>query len=107
MILHTADSKTTMTYTTIDFEYKMSSDLFTVDLPEDVEVENLTGMLEPLEISLEDVPTKIRRSVVYFPETDELKISLIELYELQREINRNEVSFNYTKRSEERRVGQE
>lgn len=97
MILHTGDSETTMTYTTIDFDYKMSPDLFTVDLPEDVEVENLTGMLEPLEISLEDVPTKIGRSVVYFPETDELKISLIELYELQGEINRNEVSFNYTK----------
>jgi hypothetical protein len=97
MILHMGDNVTEMTYTTIDLNAKMSPDLFTVDLPEDVKVENLLDVLETKEISLEEVPGKIGESTVYFPETEELRISLIELYEQQGELNRSEVSIDYTK----------
>lgn len=97
MILHAGDRVTTTTYTKVDFKTKMSSELFEVDLPEDVELEDMQDVAHTLEISLEDIPTMIGNSAHYFPETEELKISLIELYELQGELNRNEVSIDYTK----------
>ena len=96
-VSYVGDIVSEMTYTKIDFNAKMSSDLFTVDLPEDVEVENLSSMLEALEISLEEIPTAMRESALYFPETDELKISLIELYEWEDKLDRNEININYTK----------
>lgn len=98
IILRMGDSVTEMTYKTIDFNAKMSPDLFTVDLPEDVEIENLMDMMpEPKEILLEEIPKKIGKPVLHFPETEELKISLIELYELEDELDRDEVSIDYTK----------
>lgn len=97
MILRTGDLMTEMTYKTIDFHVKMSPDLFTIDLPEDVDIESLLTELEKKEISLEKIPTEIGKPVIYFPETKELKISLIELYQQQSELDRAEVSIDYTK----------
>jgi len=97
MTLHAGDSVTTTAYTKIDFKTNMSSELFVIDLPEDVEIENMSDIAKTKEISLEDVPSKIGKSVNYFPETEEFKISLVELYELQGELNRNEVSIDYTR----------
>lgn len=97
MTLHAGDSVTTTAYKKIDYNPKMSSELFVIDLPENVEVESMTNMLDTLDIPLEDIPTKIGGSVYYFPETEGLEISSIEVYELQGELNRNEVNLDYTK----------
>lgn len=99
MNLQMGDAQTEMAYTKIDFNAKISSDLFMVDLPADVDVKKLSEMSDTKEISLEEVPTKIGKSVVYFPETEDLKISQIDLYELYGELNRNEISIDYTKNS--------
>lgn len=97
MVLHTGDAFTEMTYTKIDFNPKLSHDLFTIDLPEDVEIENMLSGLEIREVLLEEISIEIGESTMYFPETEDLKISLIELYDYQDELTRNEVSIDYIK----------
>lgn len=96
MNLQMGDAKTEMAYTTIDFTKKISPDLFMVDLPANVDMKKLAEMSNTKEISLEEVPAKVGESVLYFPETEVLKISLVELYELHGELDRNEVSIDYT-----------
>ncbi len=96
-IFNVGNTVTETTYTKIDFNAKIPSDLFTIDLPADVEVVNTNDMLETEEISLEEIPVKIGKPVLHFPETEELQISLIEIYELQGELDRNELSLDYTR----------
>lgn len=97
IILHAGDTLSEIIYTKIDFNVEISPDIFTVDLPEDVEIEEMLTELETKEISLEEIPSEIGKSVNHFPKTKELEISLIEMYKPQGEIERAEVNINYTK----------
>lgn len=96
MISNTSDSKTEMVYTKIDFDPEIPAEIFTLDLPDDVEMKNLDDMSNESEITLEEAEENIG-SFYYFPETEELEISTIEMIELQGELNRKEVNMDYKK----------
>ena len=91
------DTESETIYTKLDFKPEFSNDLFSIDLPEDVELENLDDLPDPTEISLDEVAENIGNPFFYFPEVDGVEITTIELDELRGEIERNEVSINYTK----------
>src|SRR5699024_12586713 len=84
MIFNRGESKTEMVYTKIDFNPKILTDTFTLDLPDDVEMKNLDDMSNESEITLEEAKENIG-AFHYFPENEELDISTIEMIELQGE----------------------
>lgn len=96
-IVSTGDTQSETIYTKIDFKPKLSNDLFTIDLPEDVELQNLDDVMDTTEISLDEVASNIGKPFFYFPEVDGLEITTIELNQLQGEIERNEVNINYAR----------
>lgn len=89
------DSETV--YTKIDLKPELTADLFSLDLPEGVEVQNLDDLQETTEISLDEVASSIGKPFYYFPEADGVEISTVELDELRGEIARNEVNMEYMK----------
>lgn len=96
-IASVGDMQSETIYTKIDFKQELSTDLFSIDLPEDVEIQNLADLAETTEIELDEVVENIGNPFFYFAEVDGLEITTIELDELRGEIERNEVSINYTK----------
>ena len=96
-ISNTGDSELEMVYTKIDFESKISPEIFTLDLPEGVEIQDLEEMNDVTEVTIEEAAGNIEKPILYFTEKDGLEIEKIEMTEMQGELNRKEVSIDYTK----------
>lgn len=82
-------------YTKIEFDPKMADDLFTLEFPDHVEVENLEDTFKSEEVTFEEAQQQLGNSFLYIPETDTLNISTIELSELSGTTNRKEVMLMY------------
>ena len=97
MIQHTGDTKDEILYTKIDFDVKILPELFTLDLPADVDIQNLVDLSQTTEIALEEVADKMEQPIHYFPEKAGLEITAIEMIDIQGEQMYREMSFDYTK----------
>jgi len=77
-IMKTSAFEMKMKYTAIDFNPKLDETTFVLDLPEDVEIEQLDdGELLEDEITLNDIETKLGKDVLYVPENREYEINAI------------------------------
>ncbi|MBU5267310.1 LolA family protein [Virgibacillus proomii] len=84
-------------YNEIDFDTNIPEEKFSLDLPKDVEIKNLNEESPVREITLEDVPKELGKSILYIPETNEWQIDKVELIEFSGEFKRKEVSMDYIK----------
>lgn len=85
-------------YKHVDFNAVITDDLFVIDLPEDVEMLDTSGM-EAEEVSeIAKAVEKIGQSFLYVPETDELLIDDIEFTDLGEK--HKEVNVTYSKESD-------
>lgn len=84
-------------YTKIDYKVQNDEELFTIQLPDDVVVENLDDSFAGKEITFEQAKEELDASFLYIPETEDLKIAYVELSELGGEINRKEITIEYEK----------
>lgn len=85
-----------MVYTKLELNPDLPKDIFALELPKDVEVQDLLeGMEEPSEITLQEAVEKVGKPFLHIPESDELKIARIEVMELKGEFSRNEVNIDY------------
>lgn len=84
-------------YTKIEFNPQMPDDLFTIDLPDDVEIESLESMLDTREVTFEEAKDQLRTSFLYIPDTKDLKIAYVGLLDLGSEMERKEVTLEYEK----------
>ena len=100
-IVKVGDTECETVYTKIDLKPEISGELFSIDLPEDVEIQNLDDLVDTTEITLDEVANNIGNSFFYFPELDGLEIMTIGLDQLHGEIERSEVSINYTKEGQQ------
>lgn len=82
-------------YTKIEFDVKMSDELFTLEFPDHIEVENLEDAFESKDVTFEEAQQQLGNPFFYISETDTLDISTIELLEIGGDINRKEVSIMY------------
>lgn len=73
----TEDSYSVMEYTTLEMDPNMSDDIFTLDLPDDVEVESLDDLNNEEQISLEEGIEKIGGPFMYLKETEDLTLEKI------------------------------
>lgn len=96
-VVKAGDTVSETVYTKIDFKPEFSNDLFAINLPEDIEIQNLGDLVDTTEISLDEVASNIGKPFFYLPEVDGIEITTIELDELHGEIERNEVNIDYTK----------
>src|SRR5690625_1356794 len=71
-------------YKKIDFDVEITDDLFAIDLPDGVEVEDISDSYHEEAVTLEDIPEKLGAGVVYIPddaahEIDEIIYSSMEM----------------------------
>jgi outer membrane lipoprotein-sorting protein len=100
MVLKTSSSSgdinMEMSYTKLELSPDFDKDMFTLELPKDVEVQDLLeDMEEPSEITLQEAVEKVGSPFLHIPESSELKIDRIEVMELQGDLSRNEVNIDY------------
>lgn len=95
MIASSGDSHSEVVYTTIDFKKEMTDDIFVVDLPEDVDIQNFDDLNETTEVTLEEAAEQIGQSLLYMPEAENREITKIETDELIGELARVEVNIEY------------
>lgn len=85
-------------YTTIDFEPDIKEDTFTLDLPDDVVVENLSDMEENQEVTemtLQDVPPALGTNALYITDNNEHQIDKVTLMEIEGEMGYKDVTIDY------------
>lgn len=97
MISVIGDETLETVYNQIDLNVNIPEEKFSLDLPENVEIKNLTEESPDREITLEDAPKELGKSILYIPETKEWQIDKVELIELTGEFKRKEVSMDYIK----------
>lgn len=91
------DHEVEMEHKKIDFDQEMKDEIFTLDLPEDVEIRSFDEISESTEVSLEEAIENIGQPLLYFPEANGLEIASIDLLEVKGEIQRTEVNIDYEK----------
>lgn len=95
MITTVGDMKAEVVYTNVNFDPEITAETFTLDLPDDVVIQDLEEMSEADEVTLAEAVDQIAKPFLYFPEKDGLAISRIELLDLKGELNRKEVNIEY------------
>lgn len=96
MISISGNMKKEIVYTTFDLNPKLTANLFTLNLPEDVQIVNLDEMNSKEEISLEEAAEVLGEPFLYFSENEGIKITKVAKIELNGELNRNEINIDYT-----------
>lgn len=81
----TEDNQSVMEYTKIEMEPKMSDDIFTLDLPDDVEVESLDDYDMEKEITLEEGMEILEESFLYLDEQDGLTLDKVTHFDMEEE----------------------
>lgn len=97
MISNSADNKVETVYTKMDLDFEVPADIFTLDLPNDIKVQNLDDMNETVEVTIEEAAESIGKPLVYFSEKEDREIEKIEMDELQGELTRKEINIEYEK----------
>lgn len=93
----TGNQETETIYTKIDFDVDIPADKFNLDLPEDVDIVDSDSMLETEEVTLAQAKEALGQEFLYFPETNGLEITKIEMDELTGELERVEINMDYDK----------
>ena len=93
----TGDSKVEIVYKKIDFNREIPLDIFTLDLPENVDIQNVDDLNETLEVTLEEAVENVGSPLFYFPEKEGREIAKIEMDELKGEFDRIEINMEYEK----------
>ena len=93
----TGDSKLEMAYTKIDFNREIPLDIFTLDLPENVEIQNMADLSNTTEVTLEEALENVGKPLFYFSEKEGREIAKVEMDELKGELARIEISLAYEK----------
>lgn len=95
MISVSGDMVTSSEYKEIDFNADITDDLFTIDLPDDVEFQELEDY-EPVEVAeLSEAVEKIGESFLYIPEDDSLSIDSIDFTSIDN--THKEANISYVK----------
>lgn len=85
-----------MEYTKIQFDAKMDDSLFAFDVPEDFEVNdigNIANLSE--EIKLEQIPEKLNKPALYFPNAAEHEIDTITFINIDQEKKYKDITIDY------------
>lgn len=91
------DRVSEMVYTRLDLDPEFPSGIFTLDLPEDVQIREPDEISPTAEVTLEEAAEAVGQPFLHFPEKDGLALARIEKIELKGELNRIEVNLDYQK----------
>lgn len=93
MISKSANIKTELVYTSIDFSSDFKGEVFTLDVPEDAEVETLDTDFSGKEIELEEMIDILGEGVLYVPEENGITIDHISLIEMDAQTNYVDIAY--------------
>lgn len=95
---HSADSYSIMEYTKLELDAQIDDDVFTLDLPDDVTIEDFSDDLGDEEITLEEAIEKMDDEFLYFQEDDSLTIEEVTHFvSADDEFNMESVDISYNK----------
>ncbi|UQZ33141.1 hypothetical protein C2I18_05950 [Paenibacillus sp. PK3_47] len=88
------DGKSELIYDPVQYNPEFAADTFTLDIPEGVEVQDMSELTQTSEVTLEEAEDALGQPFLQ-DAGGELKLSRIELYTSQGELGRNEVTLYY------------
>lgn len=96
------DLKSEAEYTKLSFDEKMTDDLFVIELPDDVNIEEFDGdEIEGEQLStVDEAKQAVTKPFVVLPETDDLKLASIEKNVVNVGEERAEITFDYERNDE-------
>lgn len=90
------ENKVEFEYTKLDQSPTFDKKTFVLDLPQDVKITSLSDMNPAKKVNLEEAQAAVKAPFLYWEGSD-MVLTEIELNEWKGEINRNELTLNYTK----------
>jgi len=97
MVSVSGDLQSEMVLTKVEFHPDFPADTFELQLPDHVEMIDPDQVTPTTEVTLDEAAENLGKPFLYFPETDGLKMTRIEMVELQGELKRKEVNIDYQK----------
>ncbi|ARD47272.1 outer membrane lipoprotein carrier protein LolA [Sporosarcina sp. P33] len=91
------DHQIDLEYTKIEFGKDFQDNIFSIEIPEGIDIQNIDEMYESEEVSLEEAAQHVGQPVLYFSEEDGRKIEQIGMDDLTAELNRVEININYVR----------
>ncbi|MGG4496204.1 LolA family protein [Brevibacillus reuszeri] len=91
------ENKVNFEYTKLDQSPTFDEKTFVLDLPQDVKITSLSDINPAKKVSLEEAEAAMKAPFYYWESSSEVVLAGIELNEWKGEINRNELTLNYTK----------
>ncbi|WP_068677771.1 hypothetical protein [Oceanobacillus sp. Castelsardo] len=95
LISETGDMTSELEYTELNFSPKFSTDKFTLEIPEDVEISELEESFGADSVTLEEAEEAIGQDFLVFPE-GEIQLSEVNMYDFSEGLGRHEVELNYS-----------
>ncbi|RKQ34000.1 LolA family protein [Oceanobacillus halophilus] len=95
MISETGDVRTELEYTELDFSPEFPEGTFTLEIPDDVEIENLEESFGPDTVTLEEAEEALGQAFLVLPE-EEVHLSNVQMYDFSSELERYEVELTYS-----------
>ncbi|WP_249870677.1 LolA family protein [Oceanobacillus saliphilus] len=95
----TGDNRIELEYTELDFSPNFSEGVFTIDIPEDVEIANLEDDFLPDTVTVEEAEEALGQPILLFPEED-VYLSGVQMYDFSEELNRYEVELTYNSKDD-------
>jgi len=92
------DVESNMEYTKIKFNPKMDQSTFALDLPEDVEIEDMGNIEEQqveADINVKDIPEKLKQPAIYIPDGETHHISSVTYTEMEGDLGFKDVTIDY------------
>lgn len=86
-----------ITYETVDFDVDIDDDIFSLDLPENIELINLDDIHAVDEVSLAEAAEALGQEFLYIPEDNSIEVATVAKNDLQGIVNRIEIDIDYLK----------
>jgi len=94
MTMESAASKIEMEYKEINFSPTFAEGIFSVNIPENIEISSLEKTMEPAEVSLREAAETLGQNFLKFSE-DDMKLVKVTLLDYRQSIGRFEVELEY------------
>ena len=100
LIFETGDSRSESMYTELDFSPKFAEDVFTIDIPDNIEIETIDSDLGETTVTLEEAQKALEQEFLLLSK-DDAELLSIALYDFTGgELDRNEIMMTFSSNNE-------
>ncbi|RDW20290.1 hypothetical protein CWR48_06265 [Oceanobacillus arenosus] len=91
----TGNSRMDFEYTKLDLSPEFKENVFTIDIPDQINIESIDENLAPDTVTIEEAENALGKPFLVFSD-DEVKLNNIQMYDFTKELERYELEMEYT-----------